>query len=126
MRRPHLKKLSVLALIVLQLGAPVLGISLELACNEKPAQACKPMPCCQAETSARMTCCETSAPAKGETMPAAVVTPVRIHYDLAAPLPFVTANATADVSTAREFTFSTSTTHFTDNKLYKLLATFLI
>lgn len=126
MRRTHLKKLSILALVVLQLGAPVLGISLELACNEKPAQACKPMPCCQAETSARMTCCEASAPVKGETMPAAVVTPVRIYYDLAAPLPFVTANVTAGVSTTREFTFSASTTHFADNQLYKLLATFLI
>lgn len=126
MRWSHLKNLSILAFAVLQLSAPVIGISLEVACNEKPAQACSPMPCCQTQTPASMTCCEQGAPIKGDPAPLAVVTPVRVYYELATLLPWVMANATATVSTTHELTFSASTTHFADNQLYKLLATFLI
>lgn len=126
MRWYHPKTLSILVLGWLQLCVPVIGISTELACNEKPAQVCSPMPCCQGETPARMMCCEQKTPIKDETTPAAVVSPVRVHYDLAAPIPFATANAAAGAATMREFTSSASNTHFADNHLYKLLATFLI
>jgi len=126
MRSSHLKTLSILALAALQLGAPVIGISEELACNIKPAQVCSPMPCCQTETPASMSCCEQRAPIKSETAPAAVVTTGRIYCDLAAPLSLAVTNAAADISTTREFAFSASNTHFADNQLYKLLATFLI
>lgn len=126
MRWHHPKTLFIIALGWLQLCLPVVGISMELACAEKTVQVCATKPCCQTQTPAQMTCCASNAPIKNQTAPPAIIIPARVFVDLATPSSFTFSIVVAGSTATYKSVVSTSNTHFAENHLYKLLATFLI
>jgi hypothetical protein len=121
------KTTSLLLLCVAQLFVPTVNLAFELPCDEEPTKACEAAPCCQAETSARMSCCEVQpSPVSSEQTPAAPASPLRIYFDLAAPVSFAEAGDEMGWIAKPDHAFSSFNTHFAGNQLYKLLAVFLI
>jgi hypothetical protein len=110
-----------------QLFVPIFNLAFDLPCDEAPAETCEVAPCCQAETSTRMTCCDVQAsPVRSESTPAAPAIPFRIYFDLAAPICFAEVCSEIGWTAKPDYIFSSLNTHFASNQLYKLLATFLI
>jgi len=74
-----------------------------------------------------MTCCEVqTAPVRSEPAQAAPTTLVRIYFDLAAPISVAEVGGEMGWTAKPDYTFSSFNTHFAGNRLYKLLAVFLI
>lgn len=122
------KTISFLFLCMAQLFVPTLNLAFELPCDETPAETCKVAPCCQTEGSIlRMTCCDAqTSPVRSEPVPAAPASPLRIYFDLAAPIPFAEVGGEIGWTVKPDHTFSSFNTHFASNQLYKFLAAFLI
>jgi len=126
MCRVYSKNFFILALCLLQFSAPVIGITAELACKEKPARACETAPCCQQQNESRLTCCDQTAPAKSGSPAAAILNPARVYLDLFTPIPFAETGCDFKPAVRSDQTFSSFNSHLAGNQRYKLLATFLI
>lgn len=122
------KKISLFLLCLAQLFVPVANFALALPCEEAPAATCKIAPCCVAEPTARMDCCEMqqASPVGTEPAPAVPAIPPRLHFDLAVPTALVETGVELTWTTQPDFTFPSFNTHFAGNQLYKFLAVFLI
>ncbi|MCG3120959.1 MAG: hypothetical protein ALAOOOJD_03880 [bacterium] len=126
MRWYSLKTIFLFALCVAQFSMPLLSLTAELPCEEPQAKVCQSASCCQQAAATPMPCCKEATPTQSEPVTAAVLNPVRIHFDVAAPNAFVNAGGDFEFAIKLDYTFSSCNTHFAGNQLYKLLATFLI
>ena len=121
------RTISLLLLCTAQLFVPMFNFAIELPCDEGQGKACHISPCCQTEASSQMVCCEVqTSPVRSEPTPAAPASPLRIYFDLAAPIFFAEAGGEIGLTAKPDYAFSSFNTHFAGNQLYKLIATFLI
>jgi hypothetical protein len=120
------KTISLLFLCLAQFFVPISNLAFELPCDEEQNQACHISPCCPTEVSSQMACCDQTAPAKSESAPAPPASPLRIYFDLAAPIPFAEVGGDIGLTAKPDDTCSSFNTNFAGNQLYKLIATFLI